>query len=92
MTDTVSTLDHNIGGVVHRRSFTKADGRMLYLYGRKAHDLPVQEQQNDAIATGGEVRFHPLRGEWNIYAAHRQNRTFKPAASADPLVTAPPPA
>ena len=74
-----------LGDGVYRRSFTKADGRMLYLYGRTPHGMPVQEEQNDTIATGGELRFHPLRGEWNIYAAHRQNRTFKPAASADPL-------
>ncbi len=86
MTDTLDTLDGHIpGSPVIRRSFTKADGRMLYLYGRTGHDLPVQDQQHDDIATGGELRFHPLRGEWNIYAAHRQNRTFKPAASADPL-------
>lgn len=70
---------------VHRRTFRKIDGRMLYLYGREPHLLPVLEQQNDALATGGALRFHPLRGEWNIYAAHRQNRTFKPAVSADPL-------
>ncbi|MXO57724.1 galactose-1-phosphate uridylyltransferase [Altererythrobacter gangjinensis] len=58
---------------------------MLYLYGREPHTLLPQPQDKDAIATGGELRFHPLRGEWNVYAAHRQNRTFKPAASADPL-------
>jgi UDPglucose--hexose-1-phosphate uridylyltransferase len=83
--DEVLPLERTIGEAITRRSFTKADGRMLYLYGREPHDLPVQEQQNDDIATGGELRFHPLRNEWNIYAAHRQNRTFKPAASADPL-------
>ncbi len=85
MSDIVTPLDTPVVGDVLLRSFRKADGRMLYLYGREAHGLPVQEQQNDDIATGGEVRFHSLRGEWNIYAAHRQNRTFKPAASADPL-------
>ncbi|WP_394729720.1 galactose-1-phosphate uridylyltransferase [Altererythrobacter sp. GH1-8] len=31
------------------------------------------------------MRHHPLRGEWNVYAAHRQNRTFKPATAEDPL-------
>ncbi|MDN3644724.1 galactose-1-phosphate uridylyltransferase [Pontixanthobacter aestiaquae] len=85
MSDTVTPLDTPVAGDVFRRSFTKADGRMLYLYGREAHSLPVQTQQDDDIATGGELRFHPLRREWNIYAAHRQNRTFKPSASADPL-------
>jgi UDPglucose--hexose-1-phosphate uridylyltransferase len=85
MTDRLDTLKTPVSGRVLRRSFTKADGRMLYLYGRDAHSLPPQDQQNDDIATGGELRFHPLRNEWNIYAAHRQNRTFKPTARADPL-------
>ena len=26
-----------------------------------------------------------MRDEWNVYAAHRQNRTFKPSAADDPL-------
>jgi UDPglucose--hexose-1-phosphate uridylyltransferase len=26
-----------------------------------------------------------LRQEWNVYAAHRQNRTYKPSAAANPL-------
>jgi UDPglucose--hexose-1-phosphate uridylyltransferase len=74
-----------VGEAAYRRSFAKADGRMLYLYGRTPHDLAPQPQDSDDIAQGGELRFHPLREEWNVYAAHRQNRTFKPAASADPL-------
>lgn len=83
--DEVEELKVPVGKAAHRRSFTKADGRMLHLYGRTAHSLPAQPQDSDDIATGGELRFHPLRGEWNVYAAHRQNRTFKPNASADPL-------
>jgi UDPglucose--hexose-1-phosphate uridylyltransferase len=70
---------------IHRRSFRKADGRMLYLYGFSPHDEAPMDEDCDAIAKGGELRFHPLRQEWNVYAAHRQNRTFKPAASDDPL-------
>ena len=31
------------------------------------------------------MRWHPLRQEWNIYAAHRQNRTYKPSAADNPL-------
>lgn len=79
-------LDTAIGGApIFRRDFTKADGRMLRLYGRKPHTQAPLHQSNDEIAQGGEQRFHPLRGEWNVYAAHRQNRTFKPAAADDPL-------
>lgn len=70
---------------IHRRDFRKTDGRMLYLYGHHPHDLPAGEQEAEDIPKGGELRFHPLRGEWNVYAAHRQNRTFKPAAGDDPL-------
>ena len=58
---------------------------MLHLYGRAPHTLPLQSEGKDPIAQGGEIRHHPLRVEWNVYAAHRQNRTFKPSAADDPL-------
>lgn len=70
---------------VWRRDHRKADGRMLYLYGHEAHALDPMPESADDIAQGGELRFHPLREEWNVYAAHRQNRTFKPSAADDPL-------
>ncbi|XUU60765.1 galactose-1-phosphate uridylyltransferase [Erythrobacter sp. HA6-11] len=70
---------------VYRRDHRKADGRMLYLYGHEEHKLATMPESADEIAQGGEVRFHPLRGEWNVYAAHRQSRTFKPSAADDPL-------
>ena len=82
----MTKLARPIGGQpVFRRDHRKADGRMLHLYGRALHDLPVQHEAEDDIAQGGEIRFHPLRQEWNVYAAHRQNRTFKPSAADDPL-------
>jgi UDPglucose--hexose-1-phosphate uridylyltransferase len=58
---------------------------MLRLYGRAPHDLAPSAETAEPIAQGGELRYHPLRDEWNVYAAHRQNRTFKPSASEDPL-------
>lgn len=70
---------------VFRRTFTKTDGRGLYLYGYEPHSLPPSAQTNDEISKGGELRWHPLRQEWNVYAPHRQNRTFKPVAADDPL-------
>lgn len=73
------------GQAIFRRSLTRADGRSLHLYGYAPHELPILPQDLAPVATGGQLRLHPLRGEWNIYAAHRQNRTFKPGASADPL-------
>ena len=78
-------LTRPLGGAVHRRDHRKADGRMLHLYGRSAHSLPIVKETVDDIAQGGEIRHHPLRDEWNVYAAHRQNRTFKPSAADDPL-------
>ncbi len=79
-------LPRALGGkTVYRRDHRKADGRMLQLYGLVPHDEAVQSESADEIAQGGELRHHPLRNEWNVYAAHRQNRTFKPAASEDPL-------
>ena len=79
-------LPRSVGGRdTFRRDFRKADGRMLYLYGREPHALPTQAESADEIALGGELRHHPLRDEWNVYAAHRQNRTFKPSATDDPL-------
>jgi len=73
------------GAPVYRRHHQKLDGRDLFFYGYKPHTSePLLEDKTD-IAKGGELRFHPLRQEWNIYAPHRQNRSFKPAAAKDPL-------
>lgn len=86
MTDHTATLrDKPAGRTVHRRVFTKADGRPLRLYGYAPHsEMPLPEDGGD-VAKGGELRWHPLRQEWNVYAPHRQNRTFKPSAADDPL-------
>ena len=86
MTDSlVHTPPQSGSRTVHRRHFTKRDGRDLYLYGYAPHTLkPLSEDDHD-VAKGGELRYHPLRDEWNIYAAHRQNRTFKPSAADNPL-------
>lgn len=73
------------GRSYHRRDCIKADGRALILYGRNPLTHALLPEADGAVAKGGELRFHPLRGEWNLYAAHRQNRTFKPSAINDPL-------
>ena len=70
---------------VYKRLHKKADGRDLLLYGHAPHGGAPLPEEAGAVAKGGELRLHPLRGEWNLYAAHRQDRTFKPAAAADPL-------
>ena len=73
------------GRTVFRRDHRKRDGRMLHLYGYAPHTgEPLPEDDID-VAEGGELRFHPLRREWNVYAPHRQSRTFKPSSADDPL-------
>ena len=82
----VKTLRHSIGGrSIYRRDYIKRDGRELFLYGYRAHTLDPLPEQGGDVAKGGQLRYHPLRQEWNIYAAHRQNRTFKPSAADNPL-------
>lgn len=86
MTDEWKILDRDVSGKdVHRRHHRKSDGRDLFLYGFERHEaarVPGEELQR---VEGSELRRHPLRGEWSIYAAGRQNRTFKPSAAANPL-------
>lgn len=70
---------------VFRRHFRKRDGRDLFLYGYESHELKPLNEEPFEPSKGGELRYHPLRREWNVYAAHRQNRTFKPSQANDPL-------
>jgi UDPglucose--hexose-1-phosphate uridylyltransferase len=71
---------------VFKRTLTKPDGRALHLYG-----VDVQPEAPDAPAPPGaaagptHLRWHPLRGEWIAYAAHRQHRTFLPPPAYNPL-------
>lgn len=86
MTNLLEQLQCNTKGpAVHRRHFVKRDGRDLFLYGYSPHKLTPLSEDDSSVAKGGELRYHPLRQEWNIYAAHRQNRTFKPSAADNPL-------
>jgi len=88
MNEDETQLHQTIAGApVWRRRFLKRDGRELLLYGMRPHrGAPLHEAEPDpAGPKGGELRFHPLRREWNVYAAHRQNRTFKPSAADNPL-------
>ncbi len=82
---TLTELSGPDSRTLYRRDFQKRDGRMLYLYGYAPHNENPLDEDDGAVAKGGELRFHPLRREWNVYAPHRQNRTFKPSAANDPL-------
>ena len=64
----------------------KADGRHLTLYGRapvRAADAP--SPLGEPLSPNPHLRWHPLRGEWIIYAAYRQGRTFLPLPEYNPL-------
>lgn len=70
---------------MHKRMFKKADGRVMFLYGNEPHTLPPLEEMEPAPTPHPHMRWHPLRREWVVYAAHRQNRTFLPPPEYDPL-------
>jgi len=91
MTDSLTSLDPKLAGrPVYRRDYVKSDGRDLWLYGYAPHTAPALPEDGGEVAKGGELRWHPFRQEWNVYAPHRQNRTFKPSAADDPLAPSKP--
>lgn len=68
----------------HRETRVRPDGRALHLYARQpivADHAPAPERGQGQP----HLRWHPLREEWVIYAAHRQTRTFLPPPDFDPL-------
>ncbi len=76
---------------LHQHTFTKPDGRQLVLYARAPIDptIVATTPPGGAAGVGGShLRWHPLRGEWVVYAGHRQNRTFLPPPEWDPLAPA----
>ncbi|MEM7767162.1 MAG: galactose-1-phosphate uridylyltransferase [Pseudomonadota bacterium] len=91
MADRSTVLERSVSGrAVHRRHHVKADGRNLFLYGYNAHDAPRVVGEDLQVNAGSELRRHPLRGDWMLYAAGRQNRTYKPNAAANPLAPSKP--
>ena len=72
--------------MVHKQVLMKPDGRRLILYGRN----PIQvdnapSPSPDRPEGDSHFRWHPFRGEWVAYAAHRQYRTFLPPPEYNPL-------
>lgn len=68
------------------RHLTKADGRDLWLYSASALPPEVAAPSPPGRARHApHLRWHPLRAEWVVYAPHRQQRTFLPPASYNPL-------
>jgi UDPglucose--hexose-1-phosphate uridylyltransferase len=72
---------------MHRLVLTKPDGRVLRLYGRHPLDRNVAapSPSDEPVQANPHLRWHPLRGEWIAYAAHRQDRTFLPPPAYNPL-------
>src|SRR5687767_4154341 len=72
---------------MHRRELTKPDGRYLVLYSRAPIPAGIQPTSPFAepLHPNPHLRWHPLRGEWVAYAAHRQERTFLPPPEYNPL-------
>lgn len=66
----------------------KPDGRALTLYSRRASLAGIAAAPSpfaEPLAGGAHLRWHPLRGEWVTYAAHRQDRTYRPPPRFNPL-------
>jgi UDPglucose--hexose-1-phosphate uridylyltransferase len=63
----------------------KRDGRALYLYGLRPLEASSLPELEEPLAAASHLRWHPLRGEWVVYAAHRQERTFLPPKEHCPL-------
>ncbi|GGQ95642.1 galactose-1-phosphate uridylyltransferase [Deinococcus ruber] len=71
---------------VYKSEYLKPDGRKLWLYGT----APINVQSpipspGDAVQATPQLRWHPLRAEWVMYAAHRQGRPFLPPPGYNPL-------
>lgn len=73
---------------MHKVTLRKPDGRFLHLYSQTpiANTLEAPSPQKEPFAANPHLRWHPLRGEWVIYAAHREQRTFLPPPEFNPLL------
>lgn len=69
-----------------KADYTKPDGRLLWLYGEQPVSItgPVPDP-GDPVVAAPQLRWHPLRAEWVMYAAHRQGRPFLPPPGYNPL-------
>ncbi|WP_221090447.1 galactose-1-phosphate uridylyltransferase [Deinococcus aquaedulcis] len=72
---------------LYAADFTKPDGRALTLYGLRPVRVTaaIPSPSPEPVDARPVLRWHPLRGEWVMYAAHRLNRTFLPPPEYNPL-------
>lgn len=69
---------------MYTRHLVKKDGRELVLYGRQpldGVDTAPSPREGRTRLPDPHLRWHPLRGEWVVYATYRQDRTFLPPAA-----------
>ncbi len=73
-----------------KETLTKPDGRQMSFYSRRPlpAGLSAPSASTEPPGSQSHLRWHPLRGEWVAYAAHRQNRTFLPPPEYNPLAPA----
>jgi len=72
---------------MYSHQLLKPDGRPLTLYSRYPIDgeIVAPSPSTAPVQANPHLRWHPLRGEWVAYAAHRQARTFMPPPEYNPL-------
>lgn len=61
------------------------DGRQLHLYGPFAGEPAWVAGDHGSVSSFSHRRWHPVRGEWVVYSAHRQTRTYKPPTDDCPF-------
>src|SRR5690349_8540915 len=78
---------HRRRSSMHLLELRKPDGRQITLFSRRPIvDVgPVPTPQAQPVHPNPHLRWHPLRGEWVAFAAHRQDRTFLPPPEYNPL-------
>lgn len=74
-----------LGEGLYKHALSHPDGRPLYLYSRSAAPLAMPARGERQLPPGPHLRWHALRGEWVMVAAHRQERTFMPPPEYCPL-------
>lgn len=70
---------------MHSVVFEKRDGRRLWLHSEQPAECVPQAEGEGAPEAFPHLRWHPLRQEWVIYAAHRGSRTYHPPPEYCPL-------
>lgn len=71
---------------VHITSITLADGRELIYFDEAPRAHPnLDERTLGPRASGSEIRYDALTGDWVVVAAHRGDRTYHPPADQCPL-------